>query len=110
MKTIVVRSFNIEGVGRGEQFVTASLSKQVAEFKKGEIQSIQVGDVSAFRDFTHIFDAVEGYCRIMEKGQFGEVYNLGSMRATSVLSYLLVSIESAGYSILNLSTLDGVFS
>ena len=110
MKTIVVRSFNIEGPGRGEQFVTASLSKQVTECQKGGISSIRVGDVSVFRDFTHVSDAVEGYCRIMEKGQFGEVYNLGSMRATSVLSYLLISIKSAGYSIQNLSTLDGVFS
>ncbi len=109
MKTIVIRSFNVEGIGRGGQFVTASLAKQVANYQKGDTSSIQVGDVSVFRDFTHISDAITGYCKVMEKGAYGEVYNLGSMRATSVLHYLLVSIECAGYSIQNISSFDGEF-
>lgn len=109
MKNIVIRSFNIEGQGRGENFVTSTLARQIIEFKRGQVSSIQIGNVAVFRDFTHVSDAVAGYCSVIDRGQYGEVYNLGSMRATSILTYLLHSIEAAGYSVLSLSSYNNSF-
>jgi GDPmannose 4,6-dehydratase len=99
MKTIVSRAFNHEGAGRGTMFVTSVVTSQVMKIKFGETDRIIIGNVNAFRDWSHIKDAVKGYCRLSEKGRHGDVYNQGSMRTNSVLSYILLSLEKAGWNI-----------
>lgn len=99
MKTIVSRAFNHEGAGRGTMFVTSVITSQVMKIKFGETDRIIIGNVNAFRDWSHVKDAVKGYCRLSEKGRYGDVYNQGSMRTNSVLSYILLSLEKAGWNI-----------
>lgn len=99
MKTIVSRGFNTEGAGRGIMFVTSTITSQVMKLKFGDTDRIRIGNVNAFRDWSHINDIIKGYCLLAEKGQYGAVYNQGSQRTNSVLSYILLSLEIAGYSI-----------
>lgn len=99
MKTIVSRSFNTEGAGRGSVFVTSSITNQVMKIKLKENDKIVIGNINAFRDWSHIDDIVKGYCLLAEKGKSGEIYNQGSMRMNSVLSYVLLSLESAGWEV-----------
>ena len=105
LKGIVSRAFNHEGAGRGIQFVTSVVTNQVTQLKQGEIDQISIGNVNAFRDWSHIDDVIEGYQLIARKGQHGNVYNLGSNRTTSVLSYLLYSIEASGHEIREITTI-----
>lgn len=107
MKNVVVRSFNIEGAGRGGCFVSSAICRQVAELKKGTINSLSMGNISVLRDFTHVHDALSGYARLMKDGCPGEVYNLGSMRTTSIASYLLHALEESGFTVTSLSTMNG---
>jgi GDPmannose 4,6-dehydratase len=107
LKAIVSRGFNHEGAGRGKNFVTSSITHQVMQLKRGEINKIVVGNVNAFRDWSHISDILKGYCLLAERGKYGEVYNQGSQRTNSVLSYILLSLECAGYFIDRLETIDG---
>ena len=107
LKTIVSRGFNHEGAGRGNMFVTSSITRQVMQYKRGEIDKISIGNVNAFRDWSHIKDILKGYCLLAEKGRYGDVYNQGSQRTNSVLSYLLLSLECAGYAVNRIETLDG---
>ena len=107
IKTIVSRSFNNEGAGRGKMYVTSTITRQVMQFKRGEIDKITIGNVNAFRDWSHIEDIGKGYCLLAEKGEYGDVYNQGSQRTNSVLSYLLLSLECAGYSIDRIETIKG---
>ncbi|MBA7486602.1 GDP-mannose 4,6-dehydratase [subsurface metagenome] len=95
-KAIVSRAFNHEGAGRGSMFVTSVVTNQVAKYAAGDIDHITIGNVNAFRDWSHVMDTIHGYCLIAEKGHPGDVYNQGSMRTTSVLSYILLSLENAG--------------
>lgn len=97
LKTIVSRSFNTEGAGRGKMFVTSTIANQIMKLKLGEDNKIAIGNVNAFRDWSHIDDIVKGYCLLAEKGNLGEVYNQGSMRTNCVLSYILLCLESAGW-------------
>lgn len=101
---MVSRSFNHEGAGRGDQFVTSVITRQVAQLKYGETDRISIGNVNACRDWSHIDDIIEGYQIIAQKGQYGDVYNVGSNRTTSVLSYLLMSIEASGRSVREITT------
>ena len=107
MRTIVSRGFNHEGPGRGKMFVTSVITSQVMQLKRGEIDRITIGNVNAFRDWSHINDIVKGYCLLAEQGRPGEVYNQGSQRTNSVLSYLLVALESAGYTVSKIQTIKG---
>ena len=107
MNTIVSRAFNHEGAGRGGMFVTSVLTSQVTKLKRGEIAKITIGNVNAFRDWSHVDDIVKGYCLLAEKGKPGEVYVQGSKRTNSVLSYLLLSLECAGYTPLKIETAKG---
>ena len=107
LKTVVSRVFNHEGAGRGKVFVTSSLTRQVMQYKRGEIDKLIIGNVNAFRDWSHIEDILKGYCLLAEKGRYGDVYNQGSQRTNSVLSYLLLSLECAGYTVDRIETFSG---
>ena len=106
-KTIVSRAFNHEGAGRGKVFVTSAITSQVMKLKRDEIDRITIGNVNAFRDWSHISDIVQGYCLLAEKGKPGELYVQGSQRTNSVLSYILLSLECAGYTVLKIETAKG---
>ena len=105
LRTLVSRGFNHEGAGRGIMFVTSALAKQVMQIKRGEIDKIVVGNVNAFRDWSHVTDVVKGYCLIAEKGKYGDVYNQGSQRTNSVITYALLALECAGYKVEKIQTI-----
>lgn len=107
LRTVVSRGFNHEGAGRGHMFVTSVITHQVMQLKRGEIDRIVIGNVNAFRDWSYITDILEGYCLLAERGKYGEVYNQGSQRTNSVLGYLLLSLECAGYAIDRIKTING---
>ncbi|MBZ9570686.1 GDP-mannose 4,6-dehydratase [Methanobrevibacter sp. TMH8] len=106
LDTVVSRSFSHEGPGRGSMFVTSVITEQIDKFRKGIIDSISIGNVNAFRDWSHVKDIIDGYILLAEKGISGEVYNQGSMRTNSILTYILLSLESVGYEIDRIETIN----
>jgi len=106
LKTVVSRAFNHEGAGRGPHFVTSSIVRQCVMLKFGETDKILIGNVNAFRDWSHVEDIVEGYILLAEKGTPGGVYVLGSMRTNSVLTYVLLTLEQLGYKIHEIETMN----
>lgn len=107
IKTVVSRGFNHEGAGRGIMFVTSVITQQVMKLKLGEADKIIIGNINAFRDWSHFEDILKGYCLMAEYGKHGDVYVQGSQRTNSILSYILLSLECAGYSIDKIETVDG---
>ena len=95
--TIVSRAFNTEGAGRGGVLVTSTIASQVAQVARGNgNRKIVIGNVNPFRDWSHVKDIVRGYGLLAEKGVAAEVYNQGSQRTNSVLSYLLLALQEVG--------------
>jgi GDPmannose 4,6-dehydratase len=107
LKTIVSRAFNHEGAGRGHEFVTSTIVRQCVQLKFGEVDKITIGNVNAFRDWSHVKDIIQGYIILAEKGNFGDVYVQGSMRTNSVLTYLLLTLQNLGYEVKEIETLNG---
>jgi GDPmannose 4,6-dehydratase len=68
---------------------------------------MKIGDVQSFRDWSHVEDIADGYLLLARKGQAGSVYNQGSSRTYSVLSYILYTISILGYEINKIMTLSG---
>ncbi len=82
---IRVRPFNHIGPRQSPAFVVSSFAKQIAEIEKEDGQtSIKVGNLSARRDFTDVRDMVRAYQIVMDKGEVGEVYNIGSGSSVSI--------------------------
>jgi GDP-4-dehydro-6-deoxy-D-mannose reductase len=97
-----LRSFTHIGPGQKTGFVTSDFAKQIAEIEKGKQEAvIRVGNLDAKRDFTDVRDIVRAYALLLEKGEPGDVYNIGSgmsRKISEVLEFFLskakVSIKS----------------
>jgi GDP-4-dehydro-6-deoxy-D-mannose reductase len=92
-RCVVTRGFNHTGPRRGQVFATSSFAKQIAEIEAGLRQPvIQVGDLDSKRDWTDTRDIVRAYWLAAERGEPGEVYNVGRgtcMRVGEMLDVLL---------------------
>lgn len=87
--TVRTRAFNHEGPRRGHVFVTSNFARQIAWIEKGKKEPvIEVGNLSARRDFTDVRDVVKAYWLSLEKGEPGEVYNIGSGKAVTIQEML----------------------
>jgi len=101
LDVIRVRAFNHIGPRQSPYFVTASFAKQIAEIEAGRSEPIiWVGNLEAQRDFTDVVDVMQAYALLVEHGQTGEAYNVGTGRAYSIqylldvlLSYTQLEIE-----------------
>lgn len=89
LKIIRVRPFNHIGPRQSPNFVVASFSKKIAEIEKGKHEPVlTVGNLDSKRDFTDVRDVVRAYSLLMEKGKFGEVYNIGSGKSYKISQIL----------------------
>ncbi|MEW6232763.1 MAG: GDP-mannose 4,6-dehydratase [Chloroflexota bacterium] len=98
LKTVVTRGFNHTGPRRGQVFSTSSFAKQIAEIEKGKREPVvQVGDISSKRDWTDVRDMVRAYWLALEKGEPGQVYNVGSGTTRTIQEMLdiLLSLSTA---------------
>lgn len=93
LKIYCVRPFNHTGIGQRDSFVLPSFCKQVAEIdKSGKDGKIQVGNLKAKRDFSHVKDVVRAYRMIVESDNCNQIYNVGSGNAYSLedmLTYII---------------------
>jgi GDP-4-dehydro-6-deoxy-D-mannose reductase len=79
LHTIRTRGFNHTGPRRGDVFVSSNFSRQIAMVEKGKQEPVlRVGNLDARRDFTDVRDMIRGYWVALEKGEPGDVYNIGS--------------------------------
>lgn len=89
LRTVRTRGFNQTGPRRGEVFICSDFAKQIAEIEKGKREPvIFVGNLKTQRDFTDVRDTVQAYWLSLEKGEEGEVYNIGTGKAYSMKEIL----------------------
>jgi GDP-4-dehydro-6-deoxy-D-mannose reductase len=84
-----VRAFNHIGPRQSPFFVASSFAKQVAKIEAGlAAPTMRVGNLEARRDFTDVIDVMRAYALLVEQGDPGEAYNVGTGQAYSI-QYLL---------------------
>lgn len=89
IKTIRTRGFNHTGPRRGDVFVSSNFARQIATIEKNRGEPvIKVGNLEARRDFTDVRDMVRAYWEVIEKGDPGDVYNIGSGRDVTIQNML----------------------
>jgi len=83
--TYIARFFNQAGPGQNERSAIQTFSKQAAMIEKGKQKPIiYVGNLKAKRDYTDIRDTVRALWLLMQKGEAGQIYNIGSGKSTVI--------------------------
>ena len=89
LHAIRTRAFNHGGPRRGAVLLPSDFAKQIAEIEKGLREPVvKVGNLEALRDFTDVRDMVRAYWLALEKGEPGQVYNIGTGNAPSIREIL----------------------
>jgi UDP-glucose 4,6-dehydratase len=89
MPMIITRGNNVYGPNQYPEKVIPCFIEQL---KRGEKVTIQ-GDGSAVRGFLHAEDTAEAFACILEKGQIGEIYNIGTEIEYSVMDIAKILIK-----------------
>lgn len=94
MDIVRIRPFNHSGPGQTDQFVLASFARQIAEVEAGLREPVlEVGNLAARRDFSHVDDVVRAYeCAAMD-GAPGEAYNVCRGRSCVIQDALAMLLE-----------------
>ncbi len=93
---VIARPFNHCGPGQAARFVLPTFARQIAEIEAGQkAPLIQVGNMSAQRDFTDVRDVAKGYLGLIKSGRAGEPYNVcsGVPRSIQSLFDLMLSMS-----------------
>ncbi|MCC7367835.1 MAG: GDP-mannose 4,6-dehydratase [Chloroflexi bacterium] len=89
LQVVRARPFTHIGPGQAPGFVTTDFAQQVARMELcGAEPRMAVGNLSGVRDFSDVRDIVRGYRLLIERGEPGEVYNLGSGVGRTIQSIL----------------------
>lgn len=92
---VFARSFNHVGERQTTAFAVPAFAAQIVEIERGSQTSIKVGNLDAQRDFTDVKDVARAYLTLMEHGESGTVYNVGSGQPVSMESVLSQLVRMA---------------
>lgn len=85
MDVIRLRPFNHSGPGQADCFVLPAFARQIAEIEAGlRPPRIEVGNLDAARDFSHVRDVVRAYEEAALNGESGQVYNICAAKAIRI--------------------------
>jgi nucleoside-diphosphate-sugar epimerase len=92
---VVARIFNLIGPGMSERLFVGRIQKQIAEILRGERMRIEVGPLSAIRDYLTVDDAVSQLLAIAELGQSGQIYHIASGQPVVMRNLLAKELAAA---------------
>jgi GDP-4-dehydro-6-deoxy-D-mannose reductase len=78
VRVIVSRAFPHTGAGQDPRFWIPARARILCHAKRTNAPAVNVGDLSAVRDFLHVDDVVDAYVRLLTRGVAGETYNIAS--------------------------------
>lgn len=101
---IALRQFNCVGERETHPYVIPEIIRQLDDWiipkdKSGKHVTnprVELGN-NSWRDFLYAYDAVEMAIELLEKGQFGEVYNMGSERVIKIYDLVPIIAKAMGY-------------
>lgn len=93
---VVARIFNLSGPHLSERLFVGKLHKQIGEFHRGDRIRIEVGPLTAIRDYLPIDDAVTQLLAIADFGEAGKVYHVASGRPVTMRELLLRELAAHG--------------
>lgn len=96
VNVVVARIFNLTGPHLSERLFVGRLHKQIDEIRRGERARIEVGPLSAVRDYLPIDDAVTQLLAVADLGEAGKVYHIASGRPITMCELLVRELTAHG--------------
>ncbi|HIC05027.1 MAG TPA: NAD-dependent epimerase/dehydratase family protein [Candidatus Marinimicrobia bacterium] len=96
---VMARTFNIYGKGISDNLFVGRVYQQIQMLKNGGIEKIQLGNLDNERDYISIEEATRHYVTIMQRGEKGEVYNVGKGIPVKTRTILEQILEEEGVDI-----------
>jgi nucleoside-diphosphate-sugar epimerase len=86
---LVARVFNLYGPGLSERLFVGRVQKQIGEVLAGDKSVIEVGPLTAVRDYISTADAANQIMAIAEHGLSGQVYHVASGKSVTMREILM---------------------
>ncbi len=96
VNVVVARLFNLVGPGLSERLFIGRLHRQIDELLRGERVRIEVGPLSAVRDYVPTDDAVTQLLTIADFGEAGKVYHVASGQPVTMRELLARELAVRG--------------
>ena len=90
--------FNHESERRGKEFVTRKITSTVAAIKRGEVDCLELGNLSAKRDWGHAEDYVRAMWLMLQQDKPDE-FVIASGETHTVREFAELAFQHAGYDI-----------
>jgi len=90
--------FNHESPLRGREFVTRKITDSVAKIKLGKLDTLELGNMDAKRDWGFAKDYIEGMYLMLQADK-PETYVLATNRTETVRDFVTMSFKAAGISV-----------
>jgi GDP-4-dehydro-6-deoxy-D-mannose reductase len=85
MDIVRARPFNHIGPRQNPTFAAPDFARRIALIEKGKLEPVMsVGNLEVERDFTDVRDVVKAYYDLLQKGEKGQVYNIGSGKSYKI--------------------------
>lgn len=89
--------FNHESELRGREFVTRKITSQLAELKFNNAPAVELGNLSATRDWGYAGDYVEAMFKINSQNLDGEDFVVATNTSKSIREFLTIAAEGYGF-------------
>jgi GDPmannose 4,6-dehydratase len=90
--------FNHESPLRGREFVTRKITDSVAKIKLGMLETLELGNLDAKRDWGFAKEYVEGMWRMLQADQ-PDTYVLATNRTETVRDFVTMAFKAAGITV-----------
>jgi GDP-4-dehydro-6-deoxy-D-mannose reductase len=97
LRVVVARAFAHTGRGQDQRFVVPALAQRLLLAKRLGAPAIKVGNLDPVREFMHVSDVADAYCRLLTRGRSGEVYNVASGKGIPLGELLERLMDRVGY-------------
>lgn len=104
---IALRQFNCVGERESHPYVIPEIIKQIESSMWKDVVKLSLGN-NSFRDFQYAGDAVKMAVELLEGGEFGGVYNMGSEEGIKIYDLAEKIGEIMGYRVVVLQDEDKV--
>lgn len=98
LDVVVARIFNLDGVGLSDRLFVGRINRQIEEVLSGDRDRIEVGSLSAVRDYLPMNEAAVQLVAIAERGNSGEIYHVASGQPIKMRDFLNRRLTSVGLS------------
>ncbi|MCX5792243.1 MAG: NAD-dependent epimerase/dehydratase family protein [Elusimicrobia bacterium] len=96
LDVVVARVFNLTGPGVTEALFPGRVNGQIEAYKRGATDRIKVGRLDSFRDYLTVSEAAAALRLVMDRGEPGGIYNVGSGRPVRMKALLARLLAEAG--------------